>query len=126
MAYKPSQARYDLGGKVKYLVYESPQPLANGRVQVRTRVKRLYFPGDARDIKVGKPGDYRNLRGRKVHGVPVTYRFVLAPATLHRGKTIAHLPPRTAHRTKVVPLPRHAKGPHLTDRPPIGPLQAVA
>jgi hypothetical protein len=126
VAYKPSQARYDLGGKVKYLVYESPQPLANGRVQMRTRVKRLYFPGDARDIKVGKPGEHRNLRGRKIYGVPVTYRYVLAPATVHRGEKIAHLPPRPAQRTKVVPLPRHGKGLHLTDRPPKGPLQAVA
>ena len=61
--YKPSEARYDLGGKVQYLVYQSPQPLANGRVQMRTRVKRLYFPGDARDITVGKPGWYRNRQG---------------------------------------------------------------
>jgi hypothetical protein len=126
MAYKPTEARYDLGGKVKYLVYQSPQPLANGRVQMRTRVKRLYFPGDARNIMVGKPGWYPNLRGRKVFGVPVTYRYVLAPATIHRGKTIARLPSRTAHRTKIVPLPRRAKGLRLTSRPPKGPLQAVA
>ena len=126
MAYKPTQARYDLGGKVIYLVYESPQPLANGRVAMRSRVKRLYFPGDARDIRLGKPGQYRNLRGRNVFGVPVAYRYVLAPATVHRGKTIAHLPPRKAHRTKIVPLPKEAQGLHLTARPPKGPLQAVA
>ena len=126
MAYKPSQARYDQGGKVTYLVYESPQPLANGRVAMRTRVKRLYFPGDASNIKHGKPGQYRNLRGRNVFGVPVTYSYVLAPATVHRGKTVARLPSRKAHRTKIVPLPREAQGLHLTARPPTGPLQAVA
>ena len=126
MAYKPSQARYDLGGKVMYLVYQSPQPLANGRVAMRTRVKRLYFPGAARNITLGEPGEYRNLRGRKVFGVPVTYRYVLAPATVHRGKTIARLPPRKAHRTKIVTLPIDAQGLHLTARPPKGPLQAVA
>ena len=108
MAYKPSEARYDLGGSVKYLVYQTPQRLANGRLQMRTRVKRVYFPGDARNITVGKPGSYHNLRGRKVFGVPVTYRYVLAPATAHRGKTIVGLPKRWAHRTKIVPLPRQA------------------
>jgi hypothetical protein len=126
VAYKPSQARYDQGGKVLYLVYESPQPLANDRVAMRTRVKRLYFPGDASNITLGKPGQYRNLRGRNAFGAPVTYTYVIAPATAHRGKTIAHLPPRKAKRTKIVPLPKGAQGLHLTSRPPKGPLQAVA
>jgi hypothetical protein len=124
--YKPSQARYDQGGKVVYLVYESPQLLANGRVAMRTRVRRLYFPGDASDIKLGKPGQHRNLRGRTIFGVPVTYTYVLAPTTLHRGKTVARLPPRKSHRTKIVPLPKEAQGLRLTTRPPKGPLQAVA
>jgi len=126
VAYKPSEARYDLGGKVKYLVYQSPQRLANGRVQKRTRVKRVYFPGDASKITVGEPGWYRNARGRKVFGVPVTYRYVLAPATAHRGNTIVRLPRRSAQRTKIVPLPRQVEGLRLTNRPPKGPLQAVA
>lgn len=126
MAYKPSEARYDLGGIVRYLVYQTPQRLANGRLQMRTRVKRVYFPGDARDITVGKPGWYHNLRGRKVFGVPVTYRYVLAPATARRGKKIVRLPKRSAHRTKIVPLPKSVKGVRLTTRPPKGPLQAVA
>ncbi len=94
MTYKPSEARYDLGGKVKYLVYQSPQRLANGRVQMRTRVKRVYFPGDATNITVGKPGSYRNLRGRNVFGVPVTYRYVLA--------TYSHLQAHIAVRRSYV------------------------
>lgn len=126
MAYKPSEARYDLGGKVKYLVYQSPQRMAGGRVQMRTRVKRLYFPGDARNITVGEPGWYRNRQGRKVFGVPVTYRYVLAPATVHRGQTIVRLPPRMANRTKIVLLPKRVEGLRLTGHPPKGPLQAVA
>jgi hypothetical protein len=89
-------------------------------------VKRLYFPGDATNIKVGKPGQYRNIRGRRVFGVPVTYRYVLAPAIAHRGTKTVRVPPRTAHRTKIVPLPKHADDLHLTARPPKGPLQAVA
>lgn len=126
MAYKPSEARYDLGGKVKYLVYQTPQRLANGRTQMRTRVKRVYFPGDASNITVGEPGWYRNRRGRKVFGVPVTYRYVLDPATAHRGHTTVRLPRRLAQRTKIVPLPQHVAGLRLTGRPPKGPLQAVA
>jgi hypothetical protein len=89
VAYKPSEARYDLGGSVKYLVYQTPQRLANGRVQMRTRVKRVYFPGDAKNITVGEPGSYRNLRGRKVFGVPVTYRYVL---TGEGEKAVSTLP----------------------------------
>ena len=126
MAYKPSEARYDLGGSVKYLVYQTLQRLANGRVQMRTRVKRVYFPGDATNITLGEPGSYQNLRGRKVFGVPVTYQYVLAPATARRGKTVVRLPKRSAHRTKIVPLPKPVKGLRLTSRPPKGPLQAVA
>lgn len=126
MAYKPSEARYDLDGSVKYLVYQTPQRLANGRVQMRTRVKRVYFPGDAKNITVGKPGSYHTIRDRKVFGVPVTYHYVLAPASAHRGKTIVRLPKRWAHRTKIVPLPKGVSGLRLTSRPPKGPLQAVA
>lgn len=126
MRYKPSEARYDYGGKVKYLVYRSPQPSRSGRVQMRTRVKRLYFPADASSIKVGEPGGYRNRLGRRVFGVPVTYRYVLAPTKAHRGKKTVRLPPRISTRKKLVPLPRQAENLRLTDRPPKGPLQAVA
>jgi hypothetical protein len=124
--YKPSQARYDLGGKVKFLVYESPQPLRDGRAQLRTRVRRLYFPGDATSIMVGEPGWHRNVRGRRVFGVPVTYRYVLAPASAHRGRKVVRLPARSATRTKLVALPKSARALRLTVRPPKGPLQAVA
>jgi hypothetical protein len=126
MTYKPSQARYDLGGKVKYLVYESPQPLADGRTQQRTRVKRMYFPGDATKIEVGKVGWHRNRLGRRVFGVPVTYRYVIAAATAHRGRRLVPMPARLSHRTKLVTLPMRARGLRLTSHPPRGPLLAVA
>lgn len=64
--YKQSQERYDGGGQVKYLVYKSPQPLRNGRSQLRTRVKRLYFPADATNIRVDKLGELRKRTGRTV------------------------------------------------------------
>jgi hypothetical protein len=124
--YKPSEARYAEGGKVQYLVYHSPQRLASGRSQERTRVKRMYFPGDATDIKVGKPGTVTKRTGTKVFGVPVHYRYKLAAAKAQRGKTVYRLPARPAERTKVIELPRGAKDVRLTTRPPKGPLQAVA
>lgn len=34
MAYKPSEARYDLGGKAMYLVYQSPQPLNGNQLDM--------------------------------------------------------------------------------------------
>lgn len=124
--YKPSQARYAEGGKVQYLVYHSPQRLANGRMQERTRVKRVYFPGDATEIKVGKTGMVTKRTGTKVFGVPVHYRYKLAATKAQRGRTVFRMPARPAERTKVVELPRGAKDVHLTTRPPKGPLQAVA
>ena len=62
-AYKPTQARYSGGGMVKYLVYSSPQPLRSGSSQQRTRVKRIYFPATARDIKLDKPRTLRRRTG---------------------------------------------------------------
>jgi hypothetical protein len=124
--YRPSQARYAEGGKVQYLVYHSPQPLRTGRTQERTRVKRVYFPGDAKDITVGKPGMVEKRTGRRVFGVPVHYRYQLSAARAHRGKTTYKMPERWAERTKVIELPDGAKDVHLTTRPPEGPLMAVA
>lgn len=125
MPYRPTTARY-AGGKVTYLVYRSPQPLRNGRVQERTRVKRLYFPANAREIELGEPGTVTKRTGRPVYGVVVRYRAHLSAAKAHRGKTTYQLPERWVEREKVVELPEAARDIHLTDRPPEGPLQAVA
>ena len=126
MAYKPSESRYDKGGRVTYLVYESPQKLRNGRTQSRTRVKRLYFPGDSSDIEMEGPKTLTKRTGRKVHGVAVHYRNQQAEATAQRGDTRFTLPAREAKRTKIVELPRNARDAHLTDNPPKGSRLAVA
>ena len=126
MRYPPRTERYACGGKVKYLIYRSPQPMRSGRVQERTRVKRLYFPANARDITVSRPTTQEKRTGRQVHGVEVRYQARLSGAEAHRGTTIYQLPERWVQRSKVVELPRDAKDVHLVDRPPEGPRMAVA
>jgi hypothetical protein len=124
--YKPTAARYSGGGKVKYIVYRSPQPLRTGAIQLRTRVKRLYFPKDARRIRMERPEMVATRTGRRVYGVVVRYETRLSAARARRNSTTYTLPERWVDRTKVVKLPGNAKGVRLTDRAPEGPLLAVA
>jgi hypothetical protein len=126
MATRPSESRYKGGGLVKYLVYRSPQPLRTGRSQMRTRVKRLYFPAEAREIKVGTLSSLTTRSGRSIQGVPVTYRYRIGRAAARRGKTRYEVPERWADRTKVVELPQQATGIRLTSKAPEGPRMAVA
>jgi predicted GIY-YIG superfamily endonuclease len=124
--YKPTTARYSGGGKVKYLVYWSPQPLRTGAIQLRTRVKRLYFPKDARRIRMERPKMVATRTGKRVYGVLVRYEERQGPTRARRNSTTYTLPARWVERTKVVTLPRNAKGVRLTGRAPEGPLLAVA
>jgi hypothetical protein len=126
MSYRPTQERYAGGGQVKYLVYRSSQPLRNGRVQERTRVKRLYFPASAKEIAVEGPGTVEKRTGRQVYGVTVRYQYRLTAATAQRGETSYELPARWARRVKVVELPSAVRDVSLTDKPPEGPRMAVA
>lgn len=125
MSYKPTEARYRGGGEIKYLVYNSPQPLRSGRIQQRTRAQRLYFPASAKEISLGSPTTMEKRTGKQVYGVKVSYRHQLSAAKAHRGKTTYELPSRWAKKEKVVELPPNAKDIHLTDRPPEGPRMAV-
>jgi hypothetical protein len=125
MAYKASQERYADGGQVKYLVYQSPQPLRTGRVQQRTRVQRLYFPADAKEIRLDEPGTVEKRTGRRVHGVAVHYQYQLPRTSAQRGQTRYEVPERWADRTKVVELPEGARSLKLTSQPPKGPAMAV-
>jgi hypothetical protein len=125
MATKASEERYAGGGQVKYLVYQSPQPLRTGRVQQRTRVQRLYFPADAKEIRLDEPGTVEKRTGRRVYGVAVHYQYNLPRTRAQRGSTRYDVPERWADRTKVVELPQGAKSVKLTTRPPEGPMMAV-
>jgi hypothetical protein len=125
MANKASQGRYAGGGQVKYLVYQSPQPMRTGRVQQRTRVHGLYFPANARSIRLGEPGTVQKRTGRRVHGVAVHHQHHLPRTSAQRGRTRYRVPERWAERTKVVELPEGAKSVKLSNQPPAGPKMAV-
>jgi hypothetical protein len=124
--YKPTTARYSGGGKVKYLVYRSPQPLRSGVRQLRARVKRVYFPRSARRISMERPRTVATRSGKRVYGVQVRYEEHLGPTRARRNGTTYTLPARWVERAKIVPLPRNATHVRLRDRAPQGPLLAVA
>ncbi len=126
MDYRTTKMRYAGGGKIKYLVYRSPQPLRTGRLQQRTRVHRLYFPENATNIQVEGPKIFRKRTGRRVYGVAVHYRYGLRGAIARRKGTRYKLPARRADRTKIVALPRDVKNVRMTAKPPQGPKMAVA
>ncbi len=115
--YIPTEARYR-SGKTLWLVYESPHEYKGGRVYPRTRVKRVYFPGDAFDIKLEGPGEYTTRFGRKVFGVKISYKTRLAPTTIRRRGRSIQLPERVVTRTKIVQLDQGAKNIRLVEERP--------
>ncbi len=115
--YIPTEARYR-GGRVMWLVYESPHEYKGGRTYPRKRAKRLYFPGDAFDIKLEGPAEFVTRFGRKVFGVKITYKTRIAPTTIRRAGHIIHLPERVVQRTKIVALDEGATNIELLEERP--------
>ena len=115
--YVPTEARYR-SGKVMWLVYESPHSYKGGRTYPRLRVKRVYFPGDAFDIKVEGPGNYTTRFGRRVYGVKITYKTRIAPTVIRRKGRIINLPERVGTRTKIVQLDEGATKVRLVEERP--------
>ena len=115
--YVPSEARYR-AGKVLWLVYESPHEYKGGRVYPRLRVKRIYFPGDAFDIKVEGPGEYTTRFGRRVFGVKISYKTRIEPTLIKRRGKIIALPERVVTRTKIVQLDEGATNVRLLEEKP--------
>jgi hypothetical protein len=126
MASKPTEPRYKGGGKTKFLVYRSPQPLRSGGTQERTRVKRVYFPASAKEISIDKVGEIKKRTGARVFGAAVAYETSLAPTRARRGRTTYKVPRRKVGRVKIIELPQNASNVRLTDRAPKGTLLAVA
>ena len=115
--YIPTEARYR-SGKTLWLVYESPHEYKGGRVYPRLRVKRVYFPGDAFEIKLEGPGEYTTRFGRKVFGVKITYKTRLAPTSIKRGGRVITLPERVVTRSKIIQLDEGAKDIKLLEEKP--------
>ncbi len=115
--YIPTEARYR-SGKVMWLVYESPHQYRGGKTYPRLRVKRIYFPGDASDIKMEGPGEYTTRFGRKVTGVKITYKTRIAPTTIRRKGRVIQLPERIVTRTKIIQLDEGATNVRLEEKRP--------
>ncbi|NPA07130.1 MAG: hypothetical protein GXO54_06995 [Chloroflexi bacterium] len=115
--YIPTEARYR-SGKVMWLVYESPHTYKGGRTYPRLRVKRVYFPGDAFDIRMEGPDYYTTRFGRRVFGVKITYKTRIAPTTIRRGNRVIQLPERVVTRTKIVQVDEGATNVRLVDERP--------
>jgi len=115
--YIPTEARYR-SGKVMWLVYESPHTYRGGRTYPRLRVKRVYFPGDAFDIRMEGPDYYTTRFGRRVFGVKITYKTRIAPTTIRRKGRVIHLPERVVTRTKIVQLDEGATQVRLVEERP--------
>jgi hypothetical protein len=118
MTPKRSEERYDEGGRVLYLQYESDQAVRGG-TRRRTRAKRFYLPGDSRRVTVGAPGELRKRTGRTVHGVEVHYEYHVERApgnSARRGSRPA--PDHWSQRTKVIELPVTARNIRLTRHAP--------
>lgn len=126
MIYRTTKMRYRGGGRIKYLVYRSSQPLRTGEKQERTRVHRMYFPENATNIKFEGPMKLIKRTGKWVYGVAVHYRYRLRGAMAHRDQTRYKIPSRWGERTKIVKLPPEAHHVRMTTKPPTGPKMAVA
>jgi len=89
-------------------------------------VKRLYFLRSARRIRMEGTKSVVTRTGRRVCGVIVRYEERLGPTRVPRNSRTFALPARWVKRTKVMRLPRNAKGARLTDRAREGPPLAVS
>jgi len=109
--YIPTEMKYKDGAKVMWLVYYHP-----GRK--REYAKRIYFPGNAQNIKIEGPGEFKNRFGNKVWGVKVSYEMTISPTVIHvRGKEI-RLPERVVSKTKIVEVPKEAQNIRITEEKP--------
>jgi len=104
MTYKPTTARWKGRTKTLYVVYEETHIhnyRGHRKPRTQTRVKRVYVSG--RNIKVSKVGTYKNRRGRRVHGIKITYKNPIKGGA-GRGHKIKEMTV-----TKIVPLPKSAR-----------------
>ena len=104
LVYKPTTARFKGRTKTLYVVYEETHVhnyRGHKKKRTQTRVKRVYVSGT--NIKVSRVGTYWNRRGRKVHGIKITYTNPIKGGA-GRGHKI-----KKVKVTKIVPLPKGAR-----------------
>jgi hypothetical protein len=118
MTPKRSEERYDEGGRVLYLQYESVQATRGGASRRRTRAKRFYLPGDSRRVTVGAPGELRKRTGRTVHGVEVRYEHHVERAPGSTVRRSRRVPDHWSQGAKVIELPETARNIRLKREPP--------
>jgi hypothetical protein len=121
--YQPWRIRYRRSdgagdGILRYLVYRSPQRMANGEVRERVRVKRLYFPASATGIQMQGPGYFQKRTGRRFYGVLVHYRHQPAPAAARGGVRPLTPPGRWAEGVTIVELSEQARDVQLREEAP--------
>ncbi len=109
--YIPTEAKYKGTGKVLWLVYYLPS-------RKREYAKRIYLPGNYRNLQVEGPGMYYNRFGNPVYGILISYEMAIKPTVIHiHGKEV-HLPERWVTKKKVVPVPETAQNIRITEEKP--------
>jgi hypothetical protein len=109
--YIPTEMKYEKGAKTLWLVYYHPK-------RKREYAKRIYFPKNAKNLKIEGPGEYKNRFGNKVYGIKVTYQTEISPAVIHvRGREI-HLPNRNITKSKIVEVPKVAENIRILEEKP--------
>ena len=124
MSYRPTTYKYAGVTKTLYVIYKFPQKLRNGRIQLRTKVKRFYVSGT--NVSTYGPAFFTNRKGKRIYGIKVTYRNPIKAFVAHRGKTSYRQPKKTLVVSKIIPLPREVRNVRISSTAPKGPLMEVA
>ncbi len=109
--YIPTEAKYKAPGKILWLVYYLPS-------RKRTYAKRIYLPGEYRNLQVEGPGMYYNRFGNPVYGILITYEMSIKPTVIHVHGREIQLPERWITKKKIVPVPETAQNIHITEAKP--------
>ncbi|HFX17996.1 MAG TPA: hypothetical protein ENK64_02505 [Flavobacteriales bacterium] len=109
--YIPTEAKYKGPGKILWLVYYLPS-------RKREYAKRIYFPGEFRNLQVDGPGLYYNRFGNPEYGLLLTYEMSIKPTVIHVHGREIQLPERWITKKKIVPVPESAQNIRITEEKP--------
>jgi hypothetical protein len=83
MAYKPSESRYDGGGRVVYPEYSTSSRRCASD-STRRRVRHFDLPADSSILRLEGPTMLRKRTGRSVEGVALHYEHAVDAARARR------------------------------------------